>query len=100
IDMTAIIILWFAFIVGLKFLGLGLTTIDETGEKVSKTPYILMLLIFWGYYLVTEYLSQRTIGKFLTKTIVVSIDGERPKLKQIIFRTLSRSIPFEYFSYL
>jgi|APHig6443717497_1056834.scaffolds.fasta_scaffold550792_1 uncharacterized RDD family membrane protein YckC len=100
IDMTAIIILWFALIVGLKLLGVSLTSVDETGEQVSRTPYILLLLIFWCYYLLTEYLSQRTLGKFLTKTKVVSIDGARATLKQLIFRTLSRSIPFEYFSYL
>ncbi len=100
IDMTAIIILWFALIVGLKLLGVSLTSVDETSEQVSRTPYILLLLIFWCYYLLTEYFSQRTLGKFLTKTKVVSIDGARATLKQLIFRTLSRSIPFEYFSYL
>ncbi|MVM37941.1 hypothetical protein GO730_10615 [Spirosoma sp. HMF3257] len=52
-----------------------------------------------GYYILTELLFQRTLGKVLTKTKVVSLTGDKPSLLQIIFRTLSRSIPFEYLSY-
>lgn len=99
IDISAIIIIWIVLTISLKFWGLGITSINETGEHVSKTPYIL-LFVFWSYYLLTEYFFQRTLGKILTKTKVVSTTETRPTLIQIIIRTLSRSIPFEYFSYL
>lgn len=48
----------------------------------------------------TEYTFRQTLGKVLTKAKVVSWSGDKPTLNQIIFRTLIRSIPFEYFSYL
>jgi hypothetical protein len=60
----------------------------------------------WGlvglalYYAVQEHLWGRTLGKFLTRTMVISADGGRPSLGQIIGRTFSRFIPFEPISYI
>ena len=100
IDMVAFFIIWLLMTIGLMFLGLDQTYTDETGEKLPIIPIIILVPTFWGYYLLTESIFQRTLGKVLTKTKVVSLTGEKPTLKQVIFRTLSRSIPFEYFSYL
>ncbi len=100
IDMVTFFTIWFALTMGLMLLGLDQTYTDETGEQLPIVPLIILVPTFWGYYLLTEYKFQRTLGKVLTKTKVVSLTGDKPTLKQIIFRTLSRSIPFEYFSYL
>lgn len=100
IDMVAFFIIWFLLTIGLMYLGLGQTYTDETGEQLPIVPLIILVPTFWGYYLLTEYKFQKTLGKVLTKTKVVSLTGDKPTLKQVIFRTLSRSIPFEYFSYL
>ena len=99
VDMTTIATIWVILTVILLILGLNQTYTDETGEKVPFIPLLIVLPTFWGYYIFTEYKFQRTLGKLLTKTKVVSSTGEKPTILQIIFRTLSRSIPFEYFSY-
>ena len=100
IDMVAFFVIWIVLTIGLMFWGLDQTYTDETGEQLPIVPLIILVPTFWGYYLLAEYKFQRTLGKVLTKTKVVSLTGDKPTLKQIIFRTLSRSIPFEYFSYL
>lgn len=42
----------------------------------------------------------RTIGKYITGTIVVKEDGETPGFKDYFLRSLCRIIPFEIFSFL
>ena len=62
-------------------------------------------IFFWSiqmfiYYALFEILFARTIAKYFTKTIVVMIDGSKPKAIDILGRTLLRIIPFEYFTFL
>jgi uncharacterized RDD family membrane protein YckC len=52
------------------------------------------------YYSITESLFSRTIGKLITKTIVVDINGEKPASGIIIKRSFCRLIPFNHFSFL
>ncbi|UPL48263.1 RDD family protein [Hymenobacter sublimis] len=47
------------------------------------------------YYLATEYFFQRSLGKFLTHTLVVNRQDERPSLAAVFLRTLCRFIPLE-----
>jgi uncharacterized RDD family membrane protein YckC len=58
--------------------------------------WIAAVMLYYGM----EYLWGRTPGKFVTQTLVISADGGRPSLGQIIGRTFSRFIPFEALSYL
>jgi uncharacterized RDD family membrane protein YckC len=51
------------------------------------------------YYASFEIVLARTISKYFTKTIVVMIDGSKPKPINILGRTLVRIIPFEYFTF-
>lgn len=57
-----------------------------------------MLAIYPLYYLIFEFLLQRTPGKYITKTIVVNEYGEKPDLGAILLRTMLRLVPFEVFS--
>lgn len=100
IDMVVFLVIWFFSAVVLMILGLDQTFTDETGEPFPIVPIITLIPIFWGYYILTEYYFQRTLGKVLTQTKVVSETGDKPTLKQITIRTLCRSIPMEYVSYL
>jgi uncharacterized RDD family membrane protein YckC len=100
VDMVAFFVVWIILIVIITIAGLNQTYTDETGEQIPLVPFIVLLPTFWGYYILTEILFQKTLGKFLTKTKVVSLTGSKPSAIQIVFRTLSRSIPFEYLSYL
>ena len=63
-------------------------------QIISGPPLFLM------YFVLMEYFTQRTLGKMITKTKVVSHSGGRAGLIQIFIRTLCRVIPFEYFTYL
>lgn len=100
VDMISFFILWFLLSFGLMLLGFNQTYVDETGEQIPLIPIIIIVPTFWGYYILTKFLFQRTLGKLLTNTKVVTKTGDKPTLGQILGRTLSRSIPFEYLSYL
>ncbi len=52
------------------------------------------------YYTACEYFFKgKTLGKILTNTKVVTIDGEIPTFKTILKRSFARFIPFEIFSF-
>ena len=60
-----------------------------------------MILLYYLYYFIFELTIGQTIGKMITKTIVVNIDnGERPNFTRILIRTISRLIPIDFLSYL
>ena len=52
------------------------------------------------YYSFFEGVTGRSIGKFFTKTKVVTEGGERPDFSIIFTRSLCRCIPFNAFSFL
>ncbi|UII26246.1 RDD family protein [Fulvivirga maritima] len=60
---------------------------------------LLAYLLCFCYYVAMEASCGKTVGKYLTKTKVVAIDGTRPTLLQIMGRSISRFIPFEVFSF-
>lgn len=62
--------------------------------------YILNLLIGLVYFILLETFFQKSLGKFITKTIVVLKDGSKPGIGDIFIRSLCRYIPFEVFSFL
>lgn len=70
----------------------------ESESRLSD--YLLGIFILLLYFNVIEALTGRSIGKFITKTKVVTHEGLRPTFSDILIRTLSRLIPFEQFSFL
>jgi uncharacterized RDD family membrane protein YckC len=100
IDMITFFLIWIILSIILILVGFDQTYTDETGELIPLIPMIIVIPTFWGYYIILEYFFQKTLGKVLTKTTVISKTGSKPTLGKIIGRTISRSIPFEYFSYL
>jgi uncharacterized RDD family membrane protein YckC len=62
--------------------------------------FLFWTLIIFIYYATFEIVFARTLSKYFTKTIVVMIDGSKPKPIIILERTLIRIIPFEYFTFL
>ncbi len=56
---------------------------------------IISLLLYSAYYLVCEGIFRTTPGKFLTKTKVVTNDGEAASFQLILIRSITRIIPFE-----
>ena len=73
----------------------------ELLESISDfADTLLTLLIYVLYYIVLEYHFQITLGKLITGTVVVDLEGNKPTLKAIVGRSFSRIVPFEAFSFL
>lgn len=62
--------------------------------------YIFNAIIVILYYTIIETLTGRSIGKYITKTKVVTHEGLKPTFENILIRSLSRVIPFDSFSFL
>ena len=63
--------------------------------------YLVTSILYFIYIFSIEYLTKgKSIGKFITKTQVVSIDGTMPTQKDFLIRNISRLVPFEAFSFL
>ena len=61
----------------------------------------IMILLYYLYYFILELTIGQTIGKMVTKTIVVNVDNsEKPNFIRIFTRTISRIIPIDFLSYL
>ncbi|MBK6979667.1 MAG: RDD family protein [Cytophagaceae bacterium] len=58
--------------------------------------FVLFFYFFWPfYYIVSESLFGKTIGKSITKTKVVDFNGEKPAFWRILIRSFSRFLPYE-----
>lgn len=68
--------------------------------KNDIAQYTFATCITLFYYNVFEIFSARTVGKFITQTIVVDENGEKPNHEKILVRSLCRLIPFEMLSFL
>lgn len=68
--------------------------------KNDIAQYTFVACISLVYYNVFEIFFARTIGKFITQTIVVDENGEKPNHERILVRTLCRLIPFNALSFL
>lgn len=66
----------------------------------SAIGQIFFVLIYIVYYVILEVIFQKTIGKFITKTKVITTEEGKPSAPNIIKRTLCRVIPFDQVSYL
>jgi uncharacterized RDD family membrane protein YckC len=62
--------------------------------------YLFGAIIMTVYYLPCEALFGRTLGKLVTGTRVVNVEGQPPTFKQILGRTCARLIPLEAFTFL
>lgn len=84
------------------FLSLLVDLFIQTSDEVllQLYGYLFMSGTFVLYYATMEIRFQKTVGKFITKTKVVKIDGSRPETSDIIGRTFCRFIPFDRISFL
>lgn len=72
---------------------------------ISNETYIILNALFWIiimvlYYAFCEAYTGKTLGKLLTQTRVVTMQGEKPTFGQCIGRSFARMVPFEAFSFL
>ncbi|MGV3460297.1 MAG: RDD family protein [Flavobacterium sp.] len=76
----------------------GFLAWSESIGRLEELMYGIIVLVI--YFIVTESLFQRTLGKLITGTKVITEDGSKPNFGTIVIRTLCRLIPFEAFSFL
>jgi uncharacterized RDD family membrane protein YckC len=67
---------------------------------LTLLSYFLIFATFISYYAFMEIKFQKTIGKFITNTKVVKLDGTKPENSDIMMRTFCRLIPFDRISFL
>lgn len=92
IDITCIIFI--IILIMMLIHSMGYTLIMSENELIQ----ILFLITFPFYYALLEYKFGKTIGKFFTRTKVVSSDGTELSFGQCLIRSFCRIIPFEYVS--
>lgn len=67
-------------------------------SKIEDLFYSYTLMFI--YFFMMESLTNRTLGKYVTKTMVVMANGEKPTNQDIAKRSLCRMIPFDALSFL
>jgi len=72
----------------------------EILDSNSPAFEILGSFIFFSYYFLLELFLGKTLGKMMTRTFVVDRNGNKPKVFNLIARTLVRLIPIEGISFL
>jgi len=61
---------------------------------------LFVLFLFALYYLICEgLLKGKTLGKYITKTRAVNVDGSTMEMSTVVKRSFSRMVPFEQFSF-
>ena len=66
----------------------------------TRNPTIISYLVYVLYYLLFELYNGQTLGKKMTRTVVVDNDDLKPKFTKIILRTIMRLNPLDTLSYL
>ena len=87
--------LMFSFIVGTAF------TLAGAGDSIANVnDNLLGIILITLYYFPQEAIWGRTLGKLVTNTKVVTLDGKKASFLQALGRTFCRFIPFEAFTFL
>jgi uncharacterized RDD family membrane protein YckC len=97
IDTIGYYVLAFVFGALIGVVG-GLDAANRLAETGVSLVFAFAVMLI--YYAPSEHLSGRTLGKLITGTRTVTVDGEKPSVMQILGRTFARMIPLEPFSFL
>lgn len=65
----------------------------------STTLIIHSSVLYLFYYTILEFLFNKTLGKFLTQTKVIRVDGKNHKFLNILGRNMARFIPIDFISF-
>ncbi len=102
VDYVARLALTFIFGMAAAFIGIltghpEIVTFFENITRIQELTIGMVVLLI--YYNLFEIFFGTTIGKIMTKTVVVDLYGEKPTANAILIRSLCRLIPFEFFSF-
>lgn len=72
----------------------------EVNEGLNLLSFLLIYATVWGYYTLMEGgLNGKTLGKYITGTRAVTIEGMPLDWNKAALRSVCRLIPFEPFSF-
>lgn len=91
---------FFVFFILAMFHLTPLFTIFPTLDDNSTFFNVYFSFLYFSYYFFFEYTLGRTPGKYITQTMVVTFNGNKPSLKSIVIRSICRLIPYDSFSYI
>lgn len=109
VDILAIILVFWGVILGTFYLFYSFADDTTSADNLiadmeNINPLLDRLLtavVLALVYFALEALTKgRSIGKYITNTKVVLVDGSRPSTNDYLKRSFSRMIPFEAFSFL
>lgn len=87
-------------VLGTSYAALGRPLTPAENTQMTLYAMAIGLVIFLVYFAGSELLlGGATIGKLITGTRAVQLDGSSPTFGQILGRSLSRMIPFEPLSF-
>lgn len=70
-------------------------------KEYKQLCFTLMTVSYFMYFIVFEYVTGRTIGKNVTKSLVLdSKTNKKPYLIQLLIRALSRSVVIDAITYI
>ena len=84
------------FFVNLRALAFGNSVLDDY-PFFNDSPYPMMSIVLFIYFFANEAVFGRTLGKAANGSFVVF---ERRRVLSVLWRTLSRFLPFEAFSFI
>ena len=88
------------FILGIIIAIFSPSLVSVLSDDNKIFNYIIGFVALFLYYSIFEFLTGKTLAKYITKTKVVNEKGSKPNYKKILLRTICRFIPFEAFSFL
>ena len=100
IDGLIILTIWksLSILVTPYLIKLGLLDWMEEGKTYDFS--LTILPVYFLYYLMLEGFFKTTIGKIITMTKLININGKPITFRNALKRTIYRFIPFELLSYL
>lgn len=73
---------------------------DKLASANKLQDILITTLTYLLYIFLMEYFTKgRTIGKYITGTKVMSLDGSNPTFQEYLIRTVSRVVPFDGLSF-
>lgn len=103
-DCIVINITFFILVTAASFMGTILGYKDAVANYFINLSvwenYLYGILLLLIYYHIMEGATSRSIGKYITKTMVVDEHGVKLSSEKAFIRSLCRLIPFDIFSFL
>ena len=99
IDLLIMKLIIWALIISVDLI-LKLEIINHIDSFDLIEKYLFWSVVTFFYYTITETFLSCSLAKYFTKTIVVMEDGSKPKPLVILSRSILRTVPFEYFTFL